>query len=241
MVYYRRKSRKTVPFGDGISPGIKKKKGKSYVVPAKHIADFGQDTDLPWISVPMMIGATGSWSRSGSQYWMDAPAFPTTPQLIAIDRPNHVEVTGYTISSYPIWQYLNGRFEFHDVTYRDITGSNTSINTLIPISGKNKGGRDRPTGRFAYSPYYTPYYCAFRYIQWIPNVNPRPGGGYYGQIVSGPLSKVIKVTGLNFPFQVDYQQSAVLGFPVCDISIQWTTHPLDSYRRLKCDWESNLP
>ena len=248
MVYYRRKSRKTVPFGDGVSPGIKKKKGKSYVVPAKNLADFGQDTDLPWIAAALAVGATGSWSRSGSQYWMDAPTFPT-PQLIAIDRPNHVEVTGYTISSYPIWQYLNGRFEFYDVAYRSATSPTQStiqfLNTLIPNSGKSKVGRNVPTGRFPYSPYYTPYYCAFRYIQWIPNVHPRPsGGGYYGQIVSGPLSKVIKVTGLKFPFEIDYLKSATqlsLGIPspvpVCDIN----PSSLTFYNRLKCDWESNLP
>jgi len=251
MVYYRRKSRKTIPPPDIISEPVKKKKGKSYVVPAKHLAGVGQDPDLPWIVAAMAVGATGSWSRSGSQYWMDAPLFPT-PQLIAIDRPNHYEVTSYTMSSYPIWQYLNGRFEFYDVAYADATtGATTYLQTLIPNSGKGQAGRNEvplyPTtapgggSRFPYSPYYTPYYCAFRYIQWIPNVNKRPDGtSYYGQIVSGPLSKVIKVTGLNFPFKTNYRQSAVFDYPVCDISPWWTSNS-ESYRTLKCDWESNLP
>jgi len=247
MVYYRRKSRKSINFGDGgVTPNTVKTKGKSYVVPAKNIEGVGQDTSLPWIVAAMAVGATGSWSRSGSQnYFTGVP--------IGIDRPNHVEVTGYTISSYPIWQYLNGRFEFYDVRYADATIGGISpftLQTLIPNSGKGKAGKNQvpcypPTvtssgSRFPYSPYYTPYYCAFRYIQWIPNVNPRPGGGYYGQIVSGPLSKVIKVTGLHFPFQTNYLQSAVFGYPVCDISAYWTANP-DSYRSLKCDWESNVP
>jgi hypothetical protein len=227
MVHYKRKS-KTFNFPD------KKYKGKSYVVPAKNIADAGQDTTLPWIDAAIAVGATGSWTRSGDSSWYDSSLNTSVP--IGIDRPNHVEVTSYTMSSYPIWQYLKGRFEFYDVNYKDTTGATASILTLIPSTGKRKGGKNRGTSRFAYSPFYTPYYCAFRYIQWIPTAN-----GGRGQIVSGPLSRVIKVTGLNFPFQVDYQQSAILGFPVCDISTQWTSHPVDSYRRLKCDWESNLP
>ena len=222
MVHYKRKSRgkKTTGYSNN---------GKSYVVPAKNLAGTGHDPDLPWI-----FGVTGSWTRSGASNWYDSSSNTSSP--IAINRPNHYEVNSYTMSSYPIWEYFNGRFEFFNVQYRDTTGATASIETLIPSTGKSRAGRNRPTGRFAYSPYYTPYYCAFRYIQWIPTTN-----GGRGQIVSGPLSKVIKVTGFNFPFQVDYQQSAVLGFPVCDISTQWTSHPLDSYRMLKCDWESNLP
>jgi hypothetical protein len=233
MVHYKRKS-KSIRSG-----GNNKTNGKSYVVPTKNIAEVGQDTSLPWINAAIMNGATGSWTRSGNSSWYAGTGISNP---IGIDRPNHIEVTSYTMSSYPIWQYLNGRFEFYDVNYKNTTGVTASIQTLIPSTGKRKAGRNKGTRRFAYSPYYTPYYCAFRYIQWIPNVNKRPDGtSYYGQIVSGPLSRVIKVTGLNFPFQTNYQQSAVLGFPVCDISIQWTSWPVDSYRRLKCDWESNLP
>jgi hypothetical protein len=235
MVHYKRKS-------IGKKGASRIPNGKSYVVPAKNLGGIGQDDSLPWIAAGIPYGDSGFWSRSGASSWYEFSSNTSFP--IGIDRPNHIEVTSYTMSSYPIWEYLNGRFEFWNVVYRDITGATSSIETLIPSTGKSRAGRNRPTGRFAYSPYYTPYYCAFRYIQWIPNVNPRPvglGGGFYGQIVSGPLSKIIKVTGLNFPFQTNYQQSAVLETPVCDISVQWTTHPLDSYRTLKCDWESNLP
>ena len=234
MVYYRRKSRKTYADPEDLITPIKKKKGKSYVVPAKHKVGEGQDITLPWIAAAIAVGATGSWTRSGSSYWSNGS--PGSSVLLGIDRPNHYEITSYTMSSYPIWEYLNGRFEFYDVRYRDITGATLNINTLIPNSGKGRTGQNWPTSRFPYSSYYTPYYCAFRYIQWIPSAN-----NGKGQIVSGPLSKVIKVTGLHFPFQTDYQQSAVLGYPVCNINIFWSTYQPDSYSRLKCDWESNLP
>jgi len=239
MVYYRRKSRKTfVDPLDLITP-IKKKKGKSYVVPAKNIEDVGQDESLPWIAAGIENGYGGFWSRGGNSYWSDGS--PGSSVLLGIDRPNHVEVTSYTMSSYPIWEYLNGRFEFYDVAYRfptSTTQSTTSyLNTLIPNSTKGRVGPNSPTKRFPYSPYYTPYYCAFRYIQWIPSAN-----GGRGQIVSGPLSKVIKVTGLRFPFQTNYQKSATQlpnSIPVCEINPLWFNS--GNYRRLKCDWESNLP
>ena len=222
MVHYRRKTRKT---GYSQTPSFGTKMlGSSYVVPSKNLADFGQDTiNLPWLQIP---GTGGFWSRSGTQYL-------SAGNPIGIDRPNHYEVTGYTMSSSPIWEYFTGRFEFHGVAYRDITGATLSLTpTLIPGSGRGKAGSNNPTSRFAYSSHYTPYYCAFRYIQWIPTAN-----GGKGQIVSGPLSKIIKVTGLNFPFQTDYQQSAVLGFPVCSINALWNA----TYNELKCSWVSSLP
>ena len=226
MVHYKRKTRgKSIPDPFVIGPPTIKHKGSSYVVPAKNLAGVGQDTlNLPWLQIP---GTNGFWSRGGSQN------FNSSLVPIGIDRPNHYEVTSYTMSSSAIWEYFTGRFEFHDVRYMNTTGATSSLlNTLIPSSGKNKTGTNRPTNRFAYSPYYRPYYCAFRYIQWIPTAN-----GGKGQIVSGPLSKIIKVTGLNFPFQTDYQQSAVLGFPVCSINTLWAA----TYNELKCSWVSSLP
>jgi hypothetical protein len=219
MVHYKRKSRS----GTVASPPIRHK-GSTYVVPTKNIANVGHDSSLPWLSIP----ASGFWSRGGNQYHH-------TNNPIGIDRPNHYEVLSYTMSSYPIWEYFTGIFEFWDVAYRDITGSNNYLNVLIPSGGKRKAGSNKPTNRFAYSPFYTSYYCAFRYIQWVPTAN-----GGKGQIVSGPLSKIIKVTGDNFPFSTDYINSAVFGYPVCSISTSFVANP-DSYRRLKCNWESNVP
>jgi hypothetical protein len=217
MVHYKRKSRSK-------RAGLRRHKGSSYVIPTKHIAGVGHDISLPWLSTP----GTGFWSRGGNQY--------KGGSYIGIDRPNHYEVLSYTMSSYPIWEYFTGRFEFWNVAYKEsITGTSSYLNVLIPSGGKRKAGSNKPTNRFAYSPFYTSYYCAFRYIQWIPSAN-----GGMGQIVSGPLSKIIKVTGENFPFSADYLKSAVFGYPVCSISAPFLANP-NSYRRLKCNWESNVP
>jgi hypothetical protein len=224
MVHYKRKSKSGTP----ASPPVRWR-GSSYVVSTKHIANVGQDTSLPWLVGLSGGGTEGFWSRGGSQYHQSGA-------LIGIDRPNHYEVLSYTMSSYPIWEYFIGRFQFWGVAYADnITGAVQSLDVLIPVSGKRRAGSNTPTSRFAYSPFYTPYYCAFRYIQWIPSAN-----GGKGQIVSGPLSKIIKVTGDNFPFSTDYVKSAELGYPVCGISVPFAANP-ESYRRLKCNWESNVP
>jgi len=236
MAMYKRKSRK------GSGPTILLK-GSKWVVPSKHIADIGHDTNLPWLS-------TGSfWSRGGSHSVYD---FNTNQnQVLGIDRPNHYEVYGYTISSYPIWQYLTGRFEYSDVLYRDSsnfdpmnpTQSLSTINTLIPISGKRRGGKFVLASRYSYESKYTPIYCAFRYIQWFPNAN-----GGKGQILSGPFSKTIKVTGYWHPFDANYLVSAQLGYPVADISQKWLNGDVvgegpntPGQTLLRCYWESNLP
>jgi hypothetical protein len=208
-------------------------KGSSYKIPSKQLANVGQDTDLPWLAGMSGGGTQGFWSRGGTQYKYD---FATnTSNIIGIDRPNHYEVHGYTISSYPIWEYFTGRFEYYGVAYRDISNTMATFYTLIPSSGKRRAGSNIATGRYAYSPYYTPYYCAFRYIQWIPSAN-----GGKGQIVSGPLSKILKVTGNTFPFQMNYVKSAQYNTPVCDINGNLLSSPYLVYE-LKCNWESNVP
>ena len=224
MVHYKRKSSSFDP-----PLGPRTYKGASYTIPSKQIANVGQDTNLPWLSTP----GVGFWSRGGTQHKYDYNT--NTSVIIGIDRPNHYEVYGYTISSYPIWQYFTGRFEYFGVAYRDSSNAYPSFYTLIPSSGKRRAGRNQATNRFAYSPFYTPYYCAFRYIQWIPSAN-----GGKGQIVSGPLSKIIKVTGHHFPFQANYVKSAQFGLPVCDINPIFIPHPYLTYE-LKCNWESNVP
>jgi len=170
--------------------------------------------------------------------------------LLGIDRPNHYEVYGYTISTYNIWEYFTGRFEYDNVEYFDATTYNPSspatevINTLIPISGKRSAGKvysQTSAPRFSYDAKYTPLYCAFRYIQWLPNAN-----GGLGQIISGPLSKTLKITGYFHPFQVNYLQSAQFGIPVANISQNWSVGKAGlgigpGYNLLKVSWESNVP
>jgi len=226
MAMFKRKSNKK----KGI---IITRSASKWVVPSKHIAGVGQDTNLPWLS-------TGNfWSRGGSHSVYN---FATnTTQILGIDRPNHYEVYGYTVSNYPIWQYFTGRFEYADVLYRDSsmfdpnnpTTSLSTINTLIPISGKRGSGKFKLTTRYSYSSMYTPVYCAFRYIQYFPNAN-----GGKGQILSGPFSKTLKITGLYHPFNSDYLTSAQVGYPVANISGDWLGI---GFRSLKCYWESNLP
>jgi hypothetical protein len=226
MAMFKRKSNKK----KGI---IITRSASKWVVPSKHIAGVGQDTNLPWLS-------TGNfWSRGGDHSVYN---FNTnTTQILGIDRPNHYEVYGYTVSNYPIWQYFTGRFEYADVLYRDssvfdpnnATTSLSTINTLIPISGKRSSGKFKLTTRYSYSSMYTPVYCAFRYIQYFPNAN-----GGKGQILSGPFSKTLKITGLYHPFNADYLTSAQVGYPVANISGDWLGI---GFRSLKCYWESNLP
>jgi hypothetical protein len=228
MVHYQRKTSSWPGLG-----GPRRYKGASYKIPSKQLANSGQDTSLPWATGLSGGGTQGFWSRTGTQHKYDLGT--NTYSIIGIDRPNHYEVYGYTISSYPIWQYFTGRFEYYGVNYRDSSNTAQTFNTLIPSSGKRRAGSNTATNRYAYSPYYTPYYCAFRYIQWIPSAN-----GGKGQIVSGPLSKIIKVTGNEFPFQTNYVKSAQFGVPVCDINPIFEDSP-DRIYELKCNWESNVP
>ena len=221
MVHYRKKSR-NFRLGYGYFW-----KGAGYKIPTKNIANVGQDTNLPW-STGNSTPNGGFWNRTGNNYWL-----PSSGILLGVDRNNHYEVYGYTLSTYPIWEYFHNRFEFTDVNYRDITGNTASyLNMLVPSTSKRDRGKNEATNRFAYSPWYTPYYCAFRYIQWIPSAN-----GGKGQIVSGPLSKIIKITNRFHPFQPNYVQSALVGKPVSEINSMWYTY----YNYLKCSWESNVP
>jgi hypothetical protein len=120
---------------------------------------------------------------------------------------------------------------YWDVAYADAgTGSVNYLNTLIPINGKKVAGRNSPTSRYAYSPYYTPIYVAFRYILYNSTYN-----SGRGQIVSGPLSRVIKVSHEDFPFEPDYVRSNLYGIPVANIN------PAHVAENLQCWFETRLP
>jgi hypothetical protein len=218
MVHYRRKNRSK----KGLNYVYK---GSSYVIPSKQIGGVGIDTNLPWLS------SGGFWNRGGDHTIYDG----VNSLIIGVTRSNHYEVYGHTISTYNVYEYLSGRFEYYNVGYADTTGNTfSSIFTLIPSQGKSRGGANKPTSRFSYSPYLTPYYFAFRYIQWLPNAN-----GGLGQIISGPLTKTLKITPLYFPFNTDYVLSQQFGYPVSSINPDFISG--DGYYRLKCNWETNLP
>jgi uncharacterized repeat protein (TIGR03803 family) len=209
MLTYKRKYKKR-------NPDSSTRSNKSgFVVTSKQIADVGFDTSLPW--------GPNFWSRSGLQ------SISGVTSTLPFDRPNHYEVMGHTISTIPVYEYLNGRFIYYPVEYQDTTNSLTGIDAVVPMVGRRKLGK-RPTSRFAYSPVYTPLYVCFRYIQWIPSAN-----GGKGQIIEGPMSKIIKVMSEQFAFNVNYSLSAVYGTPVADIS------PFFDPWRLNCYFESNVP
>jgi uncharacterized repeat protein (TIGR03803 family) len=208
MLTYKRKYKKK-----NIDDTVKSNKS-GFVVTSRHIENVGFDTSLPW--------GPNFWSRTGLQINLSLVPFP-------FNKPNHYEVMGHTISTIPVYEYLNGRFIYWAVEYQDTSNNLTSINAVIPTVGRRKIGK-RPTSRFAYSPAYTPLYVCFRYIQWIPSAN-----GGKGQIVEGPMSKIIKVMSEQFAFNVNYSLSAIYGRPVADIS------PFFDPWRLNCYFESNVP
>jgi hypothetical protein len=228
MAYYRRKSQ-----------------GKAkWSVPSKHIANVGLDVSLPW-----NISASQSfWTRGGSHYQTDGTL---NPPLLGVNRINHYEVLSYTHSSYNIWEYLHNRFTYFTVNYRDAStfnpadpmNSNGLIQTLVPAMQRNKLGQSKASRRYAYDAAYTPLYCTFRYIYWIPSAN-----NGKGQIISGPFSKILKITGYFFPFDLDYVKSAQYGWPVANLNQQWLNGRVQpgpnlppGYNLLKCNFESNLP
>ena len=222
MVHYRRKNKSRF-FDVELMQYVNKFKGSSYVIPSKQIATIGQDITLPWVQY-------GYSNRSGTSHLYQ---YPSSYQIIGVNRPNHYEISGPIISTYNVWEYLNGRFEYYDIAYRDITNSTSTLNILIPSVTKSRAGKNRPTNRYSYSSYLTPYYFAFRYIYWIPGLNG-------GEIISGPLTKTLKITNYHFPFSNNYLLSAQYGSPIAEISSGFLSD-VDSFRKLKCNWESNLP
>ena len=148
---------------------------------------------------------------------------------VSVSRPNHYKVTSAN-ETIPVYEYLNGRFITENVHYRDITGTDQTLSCVVPISCRKVVGANKPTNRFAYSPYFTPMYIAFRYIYYEPSANDNKG-----QIISGPLSRTIKISARRFPFPPDYYNSGLIGLPV--------TTPYAHYAptELKCWIENNLP
>ena len=80
-------------------------------------------------------------------------------------------------------------------------------------------------------------YVAFRYVAWDANAGPiNPNTGLpYGEIVSGPLSRVIKIIPKNEPFLLDYYASSVNGLPCAYIN------PNHVPIQLKCMFETHIP
>ena len=178
-----------------------------YIVTSKHIAGVGIDASLPWNQSTNHSPKGGFWTRSG------AHAVGENNDMVNVDRINHIEVKSNIPQEFPVWQCLHNRLQYHDVNYREVGGGSQMLNTLIPVTGKRKSSKNTATKKFCYSPYYSAIYMAFRYIQWNPHAN-NDGG----QIISGPLSKTIKISHADFPFKYSQQDSIIQGLPVCNIN-----------------------
>jgi hypothetical protein len=209
MVLYRKKNKK---------PNYRP--GGGYIVPA------------PWYpngSFPYPAWGNNYWNRSGNHQ------NNIVNGLIGVDRPNHFEVIAHN-------QYINlapmisGRWQEFLVKYRDASGQEDDYYTYVPSANK-RSQKNLPTSRFAYSPVYIPMYVAFRYVAWDGNAGPiNPVTGlHYGEIVSGPLSRVIKIIHHKAPFMLDYAASALYGNPCAFIN------PLHVPTQLKCMFETHLP
>ena len=132
---------------------------------------------------------------------------------------------------------INNRWQLYDVAYRDSAGLQVTYQTYVPVANKKRGGTNKPTSRYSYSPVYVPMYVAFRYVAWDSQagpINPKTGQPY-GEIVSGPLSRVIKIIHKDHPFLLDYYASSTIGKPCAYINPNHV--PLE----LQCMFETHLP
>lgn len=120
--------------------------------------------------------------------------------LIKMNRPNHFlvpQASGTDQRSFiHVYQFLNGRFTQKNIKYNTGADTVSVIDTLIPLGGT----RGYISKRFGYSSLYRPFRIAFRYIMWDNNA---------GRIVSGPLSKTVKIWHERFPFFVDHVASTI--------------------------------
>jgi hypothetical protein len=128
------------------------------------------------------------------------------------------------------------RWELYGVEYRNSLGVQATYSTYVPVANK-RSQINRPTSRYSYSPVYVPMYVAFRYVAWDASAGPidPSTGSPYGEIVSGPLSRVVKIIHHNEPFLLDYYASSVYGLPCAYIN------PKHVPTQLNCMFETHLP
>jgi hypothetical protein len=178
------------------------------------VTDLGANEAGYAVPAPQIAGANplgNRWTRGGSH-------------IGSADRPNHYKVTSQN-EQIQVWEYLKNRHFSFPIQYYDTVGGSNQITALIPRQGY-RNVNSTPGKTYMYSSRYRPYYFMFRYIMWDDDAN---------NWVSGPWSKVIKLTNEEHPFQVDGQQSAILGRQVGNIS------PLFNKDVMKCWFETRLP
>jgi hypothetical protein len=210
MVVYKRKyTKRAIIDGNPVILGKKNKRG--YVIPP------GWDGTQNTLMADLGINAS---TRGGEL------------TDVTVRRPNHAKITSVN-ETIPVWQYLHNRFTVVGINYRNALGSIQDIDIAHPVQRRKVYGT-MPSGRFSYSPGYTPMYIAFRYIMY--NESSR-------SFVSGPLSRVVKVTLNRHPFILNQAATVSVGKPCCDISEFYTGEFGDpfAYKRLKCMFETKLP
>lgn len=200
MVHYRRRTK-----GRSINSPYLKNNYSGYVTAGAWFND-GWPSYIPW--------SQNFYVRNNS-----AGNIPN-PDGLKSDRPNYFQVPNLPNRDIPVYEMLGNRFHIQNVTYRDFDGEN-NIELIIPTVGFKRVGKNQATNRFAYSPYYTPYYVAFRFIQYIPDKND-PSNNTKGKIIEGPLSNIVKITHKNMPFRYDYNGVFInyedKSFPICTIN-----------------------
>lgn len=151
--------------------------------------------------------------------------------FISVDRPNHYQVQNFA-QVIPVWEYFNGRFCKRDIDYLTTNNAVSSIpayiDTGIPKSKFKIVGASFPERiKYAYNRRFKPFRVAFRYVIWSPNAN-----GGKGEIITGPLSRSLKVTSKSFPFNINHVKSSLIGRPAADINTVYYS----TSASLICNW-----
>lgn len=144
---------------------------------------------------------------------------------LAVDRPNHYQVTDRN-QVVPVRQYLHNRMSQIGIVYNDATIWQTSVWALTVVQGMRNSWPNYPWSKFGYSSRYRPLYFAFRYIM-------KADDGY--SYISWPLTRVIKLTQEEHPFNYNANASSILWLPAHDIN------PLASQDDARCRFETRLP
>lgn len=190
---------------------------------------FNEDGERVWRAA----WAPNFWTRNYGGHWCPQGAPNPTEFFagipIAINRPNWYEVTAIN-QNIPVWEYLNSRFYGEEIAYRETDNLISSLSTYIPVYGSRSSGKNVVKSRYPYSSLYTPLYVAFRYIVWDELAN-----GERGQIISGPLSRIVKVVHRDFPFKYDFNASSLYGNACASISSKYNLN------EFQCFFETRLP
>ncbi len=169
------------------------KNAKGFVVPPSYSWDGSTSANTLQNELLSLYPTLKITSRGGSTlYYIQNPLIK---EPLRVSRPNHQRVTGIT-QTINVTNYLNGRFTYRNLEYRNENGDPTITSFKVPHPLKIKGNvfNDNTTSRFCYSSRLTPTYATFRYIMFNPNINNGKGG-----FITGPLSKTLKVTLESFP------------------------------------------